>query len=159
MITENGQADSYLGSTKLHIMEPIALTDPNITPDKELVFSMIGDKRFYWMSIMEHLYQHHKDISEVWRFYNDGKSWLFRTLKKKNTIFWVAVLKETFRVGFYFGDKAKPMILQRNLSEDIKIDFLDAKTYNILRPISVTMTDSKDVDTVIKLIELKLKIK
>jgi hypothetical protein len=140
-------------------MEPIALTDPNITPDEELVFSMIGDKRFYWMSIMEHLYQHHKDISEVWRFYNDGKSWLFRTLKKKNTIFWVAVLKETFRVGFYFGDKAEPMILQSDLPESIKDDFKIAKRYNTIRAISVTMNDAVDVDTVIKLIELKLKIK
>ena len=140
-------------------MEPIALTDPNITPDKELVFSMIGDKRFYWMSIMEHLYQNHKDISEVWRFYNDGKSWLFRTLKKKNTIFWVAVLKDTFRVGFYFGDKAEPMIMESDLTESIKDDFINAKRYNTIRPISVTMADSSDVDNVLKLIELKLKIK
>jgi hypothetical protein len=140
-------------------MEPIALTDPTIIPDNELVFSMIGDKSVYWQQIMTYLYQNHKDISEVWRFYNDGKSWLFRTLKKKNTIFWVAVLKDSFRVGFYFGDKAEPMILQSTLPENIKNDFLNAKRYNTIRPISVTMADSKDVDTVIKLIELKLKIK
>jgi hypothetical protein len=140
-------------------MEPIALTDPNVTPDNELVFSMIGDKSVYWQQIMSYLYQNHKDISEVWRFYNDGESWLFRTLKKKNTIFWVAVLKDTFRVGFYFGDKAEPMILQSDLPESIKDDFKNAKRYNTIRPISVTMADSSDVDTVIKLIELKLKIK
>ena len=140
-------------------MEPIALTDPNITPDKELVFSMIGDKSVYWQQIMAYLYQNHKDISEVWRFYNDGKSWLFRTLKKKNTIFWVAVLKDTFRVGFYFGDKAEPMILQSGLAECVKEEFLNARRYNTIRPISVTMNDAADVDTVIKLIELKLKIK
>ena len=140
-------------------MEPIALTDPAIIPDNELVFSMIGDKSVYWQQIMAYLYHNHKDISEVWRFYNDGKSWLFRTLKKKNTIFWVAVLKETFRVGFYFGDKAEPMILQSDLPEGIKDDFKIAKRYNTIRAISVTMADSTDVDTVIKLIELKLKIK
>jgi hypothetical protein len=140
-------------------MEPIALTDPTITPDNDLVFSMIGEKSKYWQQIMEHLYRHHKDISEVWRFYNDGKSWLFRTLKKKNTIFWVAVLKETFRVGFYFGDKAEPMLLQSDLPESIKHEFMNAKRYNTIRPISVTIADSSDVDTVIKLVELKLKIK
>jgi hypothetical protein len=140
-------------------MEPIALTDPAIIPDNELVFSMIGDKSVYWQQIMAYLYQNHKDISEVWRFYNDGKSWLFRTLKKKNTLFWVAVLKDTFRVGFYFGDKAEPMIMQSDLTENIKDDFRTAKRYNTIRAISVTMADSADVDTVIKLIELKLKIK
>jgi hypothetical protein len=140
-------------------MEPIALTDSNVTPDEALVFAMIGEKSAYWKQIMEHLYSNYKDISEVWRFYNDGKSWLFRTLKKKDTIFWVAVLKETFRVGFYFGDKAEPMILQSTLPDNIKNDFLNAKRYNTIRPISVTMNDTADVDTVIKLIELKLKIK
>lgn len=140
-------------------MEPIALTDPTITPDNELVFSIIEDKSVYWQQILAYLYKNHKDISEVWRFYNDGKSWLFRTLKKKNTIFWVAVLKDSFRVGFYFGDKAEPMILQSTLPETIKNDFLNAKRYNTIRPISVTMADSTDVETVIKLIELKLKIK
>lgn len=141
------------------MMEPIALTDPTITPDNELVFSMIGEKRVYWQQIMEHLYLNHKDISDVWRFYNDGKSWLFRTLKKKNTIFWVAVLKDTFRVGFYFGDKAEPMIMQSDLPESIKDDFKIAKRYNTIRAISVTISDSSDVDHVIKLIELKLKIR
>ena len=141
------------------MMEPIALTDPTITPDNELVFSMIGEKRVYWQQIMEHLYLNHKDISEVWRFYKDGKSWLFRTLKKKNTIFWVAVLKDTFRVGFYFGDKAEPMIMQSDLPESIKDDFKIAKRYNTIRAISVTISDSSDVDHVIKLIELKLKIR
>lgn len=140
-------------------MEPIALTDPAITPDNDLVFSMIGDKSRYWQQIMEHLYGHHKNISEVWRFYNDGKSWLFRTLQKKNTIFWVAVLKETFRVGFYFGDKAEPMLIQSDLPDSIKHEFMNAKRYNTIRPISVTISDSSDVDNVIKLIELKLKIK
>ena len=140
-------------------MEPIALTDPSIIPDNELVFIMIGDKSVFWQQILDHLYQNHKDITEIWRFYNDGKSWLFRTLKKKNTIFWVAVLKDTFRVGFYFGDKAEPMILQSDLPENIKDDFKTATRYNTIRAISVTMNDAVDVDTVIKLIELKLKIK
>jgi hypothetical protein len=140
-------------------MEPIALTDPSIIPDNELVFSMIGDKSIYWQQIMAYLYHNHKDISEVWRFYNDGKSWLFRTLKRKNTIFWVAVLKDTFRVAFYFGDKAEPMIMQSDLTESIKDDFINAKRYNTIRAISVTIDNSTDVDTVLKLIALKLKIK
>ncbi|MEI6276929.1 MAG: DUF3788 family protein [Prolixibacteraceae bacterium] len=140
-------------------MEPIVLTDPNVTPDNELVFSLIGDKKIYWVQILEHLYRHHKDISEIWRFYKDGKSWLFRTLKKKNTIFWVAILEDTFRVGFYFGDKAEPLIEQSGLPESIKNDFRNAKRFNAIRPVSVVIKGSEDVDVVIQLIELKLKIK
>ncbi len=52
-------------------MEPIVLTDPLVTPNNDLLFAIIGDKSIFWQRINNHLYLNHKDISEVWRFYND----------------------------------------------------------------------------------------
>jgi hypothetical protein len=34
--------------------------------------------------------------------------------QKKKTIFWVGVLKDTFRITFYFGNKAEPDREQRS---------------------------------------------
>jgi len=140
-------------------MEPIVLNDKSVTPTNDLVFSIIGDKHILWQQIMNYLYHNYNDVTEVWRFYNDGKSWLFRTLKKGKTIFWIQVLEDTFRIAFYFGDKAEPIIEQSYLPESIKIDFRNAKRFNTTRGISIEMTDENDVVTAIKLIELKLKIK
>jgi len=75
-------------------MEPQVLSDKFIKPNDEILFAIIGDKHLLWQQIIRYLYDHHKDISEEWKYYNDGKSWLFRTLKKKMTIFWIRVLNE-----------------------------------------------------------------
>jgi hypothetical protein len=140
-------------------MEPVVLTDPFIIPNEVLVFSIIGDKSILWQGIISYLHDNHSDISEVWRFYNDGKCWLFRTLKKKKTIFWIGVIDGTFRITFWLGDKASPLIAQSDLPGKIKDDFENAKSYKIGRALSIKMEDKTDMDSVIKLIGIKLKIK
>jgi hypothetical protein len=140
-------------------MEPIVLTDPNVKPTDELVWSYIGEYHIYWQQIIEYLYKNHVDITEEWRFYNDGKSWLYRTLRKKKTIYWIGILKDTFRISFWLGEKAEPVIEASSLSESVKEYYRDAKRYKIGRCISIIMSSPEDLDDVIKLIELKLKMK
>jgi len=140
-------------------MEPMVLNDKSVMPNEEIVFSIIRDKRILWQKIMNYLHDNHADITEVWRYYNDGKSWLFRTLKKGKTIFWIRVLEDTFRIAFYFSDKAEIMIEQSDLPESIKNDFRDAKRFNTTCGISIEMAESADADNAIKLIELKLQLK
>src|SRR5690606_36674007 len=132
------------------IMENIALTDQILKPNEDIVFAIIGEKRVFWQQIMTYLHTNHTDISEVWKFYNDGKRWLFRTLKKKDTIFWIGVLEGTFIVTFWFGDRAEPLIEQSGIPETVKNEFSIAKRYNKIRAISIKMTDSGNVETVQK---------
>lgn len=140
-------------------MEPIVLTDPNVHPTDELVFSIIGENSIYWQQIIDYLYENHFDITEEWRFYNDGKSWLYRTLRKKKTIYWIGVLKDTFRVSFWLSEKALPMIEGSDLPERIKEEYRNAKPFNHSRCVTVIMGSDEEFENVLKLIELKLKIK
>lgn len=140
-------------------MEPIVLTDPNVKPTDELVFSIIGENSTYWEQLVDYLYENHFDITEEWRFYNDGKSWLYRALRKKNTLYWIGVIKDTFRLSFYFGDKAEPIIEASLIPENIKEEFRKAKRYGKLRAISIEMRSAEDLKNVISLVELKIKIK
>ena len=98
-----------------------------------------------------------RDSSGEWNYYNDGKRWLFKMIRKKKTIFWIGILEDTFRVTFYFGDKAEPIIEQSDLPESIKTNFKNAKRFNTTRGISIDMTNKDDVINAIKLIELRLK--
>ena len=140
-------------------MEPIVFTDPTVTPDENLVFERIGDQSISWQKISDYLYKHHGDITSEWKFYNDGKCWMFRYLKKKKTVCWIGVLAATFRVGFWLSDKAEPLIEQSDLTESVKEDFRNAKRTKIGRGLAVVMTGPNDVESVIKLIELKLRLK
>jgi hypothetical protein len=140
-------------------MEPIALTDPNVQPSEEIVFGIIGENSQYWDQLIDYLYDNHFDISEEWRFYNDGKAWLYRTLRKKKTIYWIGVISDTFRVTFWFGDKAEPAILASSLPESVKQDFLNAKRYGKIRSISIEIRSPEDLQTVLTLVELSVKAK
>lgn len=140
-------------------MEPIVLTDPNVQPTDELVFSIIGENSVYWENLIEHLYEKHLNITEEWRFYNDGKSWLYRALQKKKTLYWIGVIKDTFRISFWFGDKAEPIIEASSLPEKIKEEFRNAKRYGKIRPVSIEMHSNEDLQNVILLLELKVKMK
>jgi len=140
-------------------MDPIVLTDPVVQPTEELIFSIIGENSVYWEQLIEYLYENHFDITEEWRFYNDGKSWLYRALRKKKTIYWIGVIKDTFRISFWFGDKAESIIEASILPENIKDQFRNAKRYAHSRAISIEMRSPVDLQNAISLIELKVKMK
>ncbi len=135
------------------------LTDKNIIPTEELIFSFIGDNRVFWQRIMKYASENYYDISGVWNYYNDGKRWLFKLVHKKKTLFWASVISDTFRVTFWFGDKAAPFIEAAVLPPAVKDDFVNAKKYGAVRAVSLDIREQSDADIVITLLSLKYKIK
>ena len=140
-------------------MEPIVFTDPAVQPTEELIYSIIGENSVYWEKIVDYLYGKHTEITEQWRFYNDGKVWLYRALRKKDTIYWIGVQNDTFRVSFWLSEKSIPIIESSELHERIKEEYRNAKPYNHSRCVTVIIGSDEDLDNVMKLIDLKMKIK
>jgi hypothetical protein len=138
-------------------MEATVFTDESVKPNEELIFSIIGEKELLWKQTMAYLYDNNSEISEAWKFYKDGKSWLFRTLKKKKTIFWIRILEDTFRIAFWFAERLEPIILECDLPESLKTDYKNAKSFNKSRCIYIDMQDSGDFQNVKKLIDLKMR--
>jgi predicted acyltransferase (DUF342 family) len=60
-------------------------------------------------------------------------------------------------ITFYFGDKAESLVLDSDLPETMKDGFRNAKRFGSIRPVSVLLAEQKDVENVIKLINLKIK--
>lgn len=44
-------------------IEKLVLSDPDIVPDDKLIFSIIGNKKSFWIAIMDHVNDNYKDIS------------------------------------------------------------------------------------------------
>jgi Protein of unknown function (DUF3788) len=135
------------------------LTDKLVIPNEKLIFSIIGKTSVFWLQIMSYAKDNYSDITELWRFYNDGKEWLFRLIQKKKTICWIRVLPGTFRLTFYFGDKAEAFIENSDLDVLIKQDFKTTKRYGKIRGISIKVANETDVENVKKLMDIKLKLK
>jgi len=135
------------------------LSDKTVIPTDDYIFSILGNRKELWQSIITYTTENFKDTSGIWNYYNDGKQWLFKMVQKKKTIFWGGILQDTFRITFYFGDKAEPIIEASDLPADIKSGFKNAKKYGAIRPISIKVFEHSDVENVLKLIVIKNKIK
>jgi hypothetical protein len=140
-------------------IDKLVLSDKSIVPTDEYIFSFLGDRKVLWQAIMSHIAESYKDAAGSWNYYNDGKQWLYKLVQKKKTLFWGGVLPGTFRITFYFGNKAEPIIEGSDLPQFIKDGFKTAKRYGLIRPVSIKVNDESDVENVIKLIAVKSKIK
>ena len=139
--------------------EKLVLSDKSVYPSDDILFSILGDKKIVWQKIISYVKDNYKDITEEWRYYNDGKQWLFKMQQKKKTLFWAGVLKDTFRITFYFGNKAEPLIEESHLPQQIKDGFREAKRYGLIRPITTVITGIPDLENIRKLIDIKVKMK
>lgn len=140
-------------------MEPMVLIDKDQFPTEELIFSHIRKSKKIWISIFESIHNNHPEFEENWRYYNDGKSWLLKVVRKTKTIFWLSVFKNGFSISFYFGDKAEEMILNSSISDELKEQFKNGKRFGKIRAITIVMNKKEDVEFVKELISIKLKIK
>jgi len=140
--------------------ETLALSDPRVQPGDDLIFSLIGDNKKYWQKILKQMLEGYSDVTWSWNWYNDGKQWLFKLVQKKKTIFWAAIITTgQFRITFYFGDKAEPLIYASDLPLKVKENFKTAKKYGAIRPATILVQSAEDVDIVLKLAEIKVKMK
>jgi hypothetical protein len=140
-------------------MDNLVLSNKQIIPDDDLIFSIIRDRKKLWQSIMTHINNNYAGSSGEWNYYNDGKKWLFKLGYKKKTIFWIGILDDTFRVTFWFADKAQQLINESDVEDKIKEEFKSARKYGAVRAVSVIMNDQTDVDNVLKLIAIKISLK
>ena len=139
--------------------EKLVLGDKSVYPSEDILFSIIGDKKIVWQKIMGYVNDNYKNVTEEWRYYNDGKQWLFKVQLKKKTLFWIGVLRDSFRITFYFGNKAEPVITGSTLPDKIKDDFVSGTRYGNIRAISTNISGTGDLENIYKLIDLKAKMK
>jgi len=140
-------------------MEQLALINQDEKPTAEIIFSHLGRTKIYWTSLFEFIHDTYPELSEEWRFYKDGKSWLLKVTKKKRTICWISVFKKKFKQTFYFTDRAEPAILDSSISDELKEQFKTGKYYNKIRGLTIIFSSKKDIEFAKTLIDIKLSIK
>ena len=64
----------------------LILSNKQIMPTDDYIFSIIGEKKILWQAIMSYVSEKYNDTSGSWNYYNDGKQWLFKLVQKKKTI-------------------------------------------------------------------------
>lgn len=140
-------------------MEQVILRDKDEYPTEEIIFSHIGKSKSLWKSFFDFIHSNFSEFTEEWRYYNDGKSWLMKVQKKSKTIFWLSLFQNTFRITFYFTDKAEKLINESGIPEKLKEEFKSGKHFNKIRGITILFKSKKDVEYAKELIGIKVGIK
>jgi hypothetical protein len=134
-------------------------SDKLIIPSEDIIFPILGNKKELWKILMTYMKDNYANSSGEWNYYNDGKRWLFKMIWKKKTVFWINITESTFRVTFWFSDKAEPIISGSDLPEVIINDFKTSKKYGAVRALSVLLCEMSDIENVLKLIPIKTAMK
>ena len=140
-------------------MEKPCLNDKDEYPDDEVLSRYLGEVKSTWDSFHDFLKQSYPLFSGEWRYYNDGKSWLYKLTKKKKTICWISVYQHKFKTTFYFPDKAEELITKSKLKKEYIDRFINGKKYGKIRGITVDIKNPTDLDTTKTLIEIKEQLK
>lgn len=139
--------------------EKIILSDSNLILDENIIKSLIKEGYVNWQELHDKLIIDFPDCNGSWNYYKDGKQWLYKMQLKKKTLFWASLLERSFRVTFYFGDKAEPVITQSNIKSSIKEQFAVSKKYGAVRAVSLIVSDYDDIEQVMLLANIKSKLK
>ena len=140
-------------------MEKPCLNDANEYPDDKILSRYLGKVKNTWDSFMGFIKESYPSFSGEWRYYNDGKNWLYKLTKKKKTICWISIYHNKFKTTFYFPDKAEDFITKSTLAKEYIDRFIYGKRYGKIRGITVEIEKPADLQTTKILIEIKEQVK
>jgi hypothetical protein len=140
-------------------MDAHCLKEKDQYPDDDVLSRCLGERKKSWDAFIDFIKKNHSAFTTEWRYYNDGKAWLFKITKKAKTICWVSVYHNLFKTTFYFNDRAEESVIKSGLKKEFKDQFTEGKKYGKIRGITVEIQRPSDLDTVKILIGIKEKIK
>lgn len=140
-------------------MEKPCLKDEDEYPDDIVLSNYLGEVITTWSNFNDFIKDHYPSFSGEWRYYNDGKSWLYKITKKKKTICWISIYHNMFKTTFYFPDRAEDIIVKSDLSPEYIDQFLKGKHYGKTRGLTIDIKNPADLDSTKILIEIKEKLK
>ena len=140
-------------------MEKPCLKDQNEYPNDEVLSRYLGEVKNTWDAFIYFLKENYPLFSTEWRYYNDGKNWLFKITKKKKTICWISVFENRFKTTFYFTAKAEELLRSSKLKKEYVDQFINGKNYGKIKGLTVEINEPADLDMTKILIEIKEKVK
>jgi hypothetical protein len=140
-------------------MDRPSLNDPAVFPDDAVLARRLAAAKAAWDAFMALLKNDYPLITAEWRYYNDGKSWLFKVTQKKKTVCWVAVWDKFFSASFYLNAKAEDLVRASSLDQPLKDGFLGPDKNSRFRAIRAEVRKKSDLKAIKELIGIKLKLK
>ncbi len=125
-------------------------------PDDQALVMALGKTYPLWAEIENHVATAHGGPTEEWKYYGPKSGWTLKTLHKKRNLFFFTPCQGYFRIAFVFGDRAVAEILTSDLPKAMIEEVQNAKKYAEGRGLRVEVKTRRDVESVKKLIAVKV---
>lgn len=135
------------------------LNDPEIFPTDQVLENVLGKEVFQVYQKILTIIQNKFDLEYEWRFYKDGKSWLFKATNKKKTIFWLSVWDQLIKTSFYFTERTRNGVLELPINEKLKENISNAEDIGKLIPLVFDIDHEKNLDDFREIVKYKKAIK
>ena len=134
-----------------------AFDDKGLMPNDEMVTEVLGESITLWQTIKTHFTANYKNTSEEWKFYGKESGWTKNIKSGKRTLFMFVPMSGIFQIIFTLGEKAVEAAKGSDLPKKITSLIPDAKQCVCGFGFRLDIKTKADVNTVIKLIEIKDK--
>lgn len=125
--------------------------DKAVMPDTGALAVALGDAKALW----DEAIAVSGGIGE-WKFYTKAAGWTYPVKKGKRTLFYMMPKDGYFQLTFVYGERATLAAKSTGLPEQVLDDLLHAKAYVEGRSVQVNIMDAGDMETMRKLLEIKL---
>jgi len=130
--------------------------DKLVKPDDQALVMALGKTYPLWAEIEKHVAAAHGESTEEWKYYGPKSGWTMKTLYKKRNLFFFTPCQGYFRIAFVFGNRAVAEILTSDLPKAMIEEVKNAKRYVEGRGLRVEVKTHRDVESVKKLIAIKV---
>ena len=140
-------------------MEEPVLDAPEEFPTDDVLCQHLGRAMASWKALMTFIAEHESNLSGEWRYYRDGKRWLYMATYKKLTLCWATVSRGRFTTTCYFPDRAESAITESGLPASYIDQYLNGERYGKTRAISVDVRKLADLEATKQIMELRLQVR
>jgi hypothetical protein len=151
-----GEGRGRVRSTKSTVNR--RLDDPDQRPDDALIESILGRRFGAWKGFVR-IIEALPSLCAEWRYYSDGKSWLYKVTEGKQTICWVSARSGTFTATFYVASQHAREVQGSGVDSDLVSAWRSGKPGAKTRPITVEVRRQAQLADVRRLVDLKRRIR
>ncbi len=135
------------------------LRDPDTEPTDTALENVMGANLYAQYHQLIELITTEFGMQYEWRYYNDGKAWLFKSTFRKKTVFWLSAWEGSLKISFYFSPKAADGMMKLTVSDAIKNDFAANAGKRKFIPLTIETVHEQPLENLREMIRFKISQK
>lgn len=124
------------------VMGETLLSDKAVFPDDSVLKKTLGNCFSFFQSLNDLT----KNFNREWKFYNSKSGWVYKVGGKKKALFYITPDSQSFRIGFAVREAEKELLLDGELSPDIREKLLSAEKFPEGYALRLSIRNENDYD-------------